>query len=69
MRRLGTVILASVAFLRLSSPVTATVLLDQTSWSSSTLTNQNLPTRSGWFYSFNRFPDGFGQCPEDDRRQ
>ncbi len=29
----------------------ATVLLDQTSWTSGTRTSQNLPTRSGWFSS------------------
>jgi polygalacturonase/PKD repeat protein len=29
----------------------ATVLLDQTLWTSGTRTNQNLPTRSGWFCS------------------
>src|SRR5271169_5653311 len=50
MRRLNAVILAAT-FVVQSPRVQATVLLDQTSWSSSTRTNQSLPTRSGWFSS------------------
>jgi polygalacturonase/PKD repeat protein len=51
MSRLAKVVVAVVALLGLASPGRATVLLDQTSWTSGTRSNQSLPTRSAWFSS------------------
>src|SRR5579871_93725 len=47
----SSVIIGCVVCFCLGATSRATVLLDQTSWSSGTRTSQTLPTRSAWFSS------------------
>ncbi|HVM59945.1 MAG TPA: glycosyl hydrolase family 28 protein [Verrucomicrobiae bacterium] len=51
MRRVFKLSAALATLLVLAGSSYATVLLDQTTWSSGTRTSQNLPTRSAWFSS------------------
>jgi polygalacturonase len=51
MERLCRIVFALAALFVTAVPGRATVLLDQTAWTTGTRTSQSLPTRSGWFCS------------------